>query len=362
MSTRKTRRQIIETAGAVALAGALGEATLPAAAQEDHRPVESVRGLPARLAFGSCGSQDKPQPVLRKGLERRPDLFIYLGDNIYGDTTDMDVLRAKYAKLGAKPEFQELRRNVPLLATWDDHDYGSNDAGKEYPKKEESRAIFLDFWREPADSPRRRHAGIYHAHRFRRNGRVLQVLLLDTRFFRDPVKRRTSGAPFKNDYEPDPDPNKTLLGAEQWKWLEARLRERADLRVICSSIQFGHEYNGWESWTNLPREQERMVDLIRSTRANGVVFISGDVHWGEVSRRDFPGCYPLFDVTASGITETWPKIEPNRYRVGEVVPENHFGMIEVDWMQRDPEVALQIINVEGAVRVRHPVSLSQLRF
>jgi alkaline phosphatase D len=65
---------------------------------------------------------------------------------------------------------------------------------------------------------------------------------------------------------PDPDPTKTILGEVQWKWLEERLKEPADLRIIGSSIQFSHEYNGWESWTNFPRELLKMVDLIKSTK------------------------------------------------------------------------------------------------
>lgn len=340
----------------MAAAGTLGGATAALALQE---------APPARIAFGSCGSQDKPQPVLQTVVQRQPDLFIYLGDNIYGDTRDMEVLKAKYARLAAKPEFQALRRATRVLATWDDHDYGENDAGKEYPKKEESREIFLDFWEVPADSPRRKHPGIYDEVLFQAGGRTLQVLLLDTRYFRDAPRKLTekppAGSPWKNDYQPDEDPTKTFLGDTQWAWLEERFRRPADLRIVCSSIQFGHEYNGWESWTNFPAQQQKMAALIRSTRANGVLFISGDVHWGEISRRDFPGLYPLYDVTASGITETWPKVEPNRYRVGEVVRENHFGMIEVDWKRPDPEITLQIIDRPGTVRVKHAVSLSQLR-
>lgn len=327
--------------------------------------VGSIETLPARIAFGSCGHQSKPMPVLRTVVDSAPDLFLYLGDNIYGDTRDMEVLRGKYAMLGAKPEFRALAERVPILSVWDDHDYGENDAGKEYPKKAESREIFFDFWRVPADDPRREHEGIYGEHRFEANGRVLQVLLLDTRTFRDRLARNPGDdAAFKNDYRPDPDPTKTLLGEVQWRWLAERLRSKADLRIIASSIQFGHEYNGYESWTNLPSEQQRMIDLIRETRANGVLFVSGDVHWGEISRREPWGDegYPLFDVTASGLTESWPSIEPSRFRVGDVVRENHFGRIVIDWSVADPTVRLQIIDRDGTVRNDVSTSVDALRF
>ena len=86
-----------------------------------------------------------------------------LGDNIYADTLDMDVMRAKYAKLAAMPGFQLLRKTCPILATWDDHDLGANDAGGDYPKKDESQKIFLDFFGDPDDSPRRHRPGVYDA-------------------------------------------------------------------------------------------------------------------------------------------------------------------------------------------------------
>jgi alkaline phosphatase D len=330
------------------------------AAHAAARPVADVQGLVQRICFGSCANQNKPQPILRDVVSRQPDLFIYLGDNIYGDTEDMNVLRAKYEKLGTKPEFQALRAAVPTLAIWDDHDYGANDSGKEYRPAAESREIFLDFWREPQDSPRRQHPGIYHSHLFSDGKRTLQVILLDTRSFRDSLARNKLRS-WKNDYHPDPNPNKTLLGDEQWKWLAEQLRQPADVRIMASSIQFSHQHNGWESWTNLPQELVKMTEVIKDTQANGVVFISGDVHWGELSKLPVPGLYPLYDVTSSGLTETWPSVEENQNRVGEIVRENNFGMIEIDWNAKDPEIHMQLFDITGKQRVSHRVQLSELR-
>jgi alkaline phosphatase D len=321
-----------------------------------------VNPLISRIAFGSCSTQDEPLPILRTVLEWEPELFIYLGDNIYGDTRDMKLLQAKYAKLAANKDFQSLRARVPIIATWDDHDYGENDAGKEFPFKAESKEIFLKFWNEPNPSPRREHEGIYVSYRFEdpKLGKTLQIILLDTRSFRDQPLR----APFsswKNDYLPDTNPDKTLLGAEQWAWLEERLREPADLRIIGSSIQFSHEYNGWESWTNFPSELIKMVDLIKKTKANGVIFISGDVHWGELSILKPAGCYPLHDLTASGLNRDWANVEPNRNRYGDACMDFHFGMLEIHWSE-SPAVELRIHDMTGRGRVRKTVKLSGLRF
>jgi len=332
------------------------EAKLPPTSAPD------VHRLISRIAFGSCSNQDDPLPILRTVLEWEPELFIYLGDNIYGDTRDMKLLEAKYAKLGAKKDFQNLRTKIPTIATWDDHDYGDNDAGKEFPFKAESKEIFLKFWNEPTPSPRREHEGIYTSYRFEdaKLGKTLQIILLDTRTFRDQPLRNPFPS-WKNDYLPDTDPNKTVLGDTQWEWLRERLEEPADLRIIGSSIQFGHEYNGWESWTNFPLELIKMIDLITETKANGVVFISGDVHWGELSVLKTPDCYPLHDLTASGLNRDWEIVEPNHNRVGDACSDFHFGMLDINWTG-NPTVTLRIHDMTGRARVRKSVRLSDLKF
>jgi alkaline phosphatase D len=351
---------------AVSLHAALAQ---DAVAQEALSPkpppaaAPAVNPLISRIALGSCMKQDRPAPVLGTVREWEPELFIWLGDNIYGDTEDMGVLESKYGQLAAKPLFAALRARVPMVATWDDHDYGVNDGGLEYPKKEESKEVFLRFWGEPEGTERRQRPGIYTSYRFGDPavGKSLQIIMLDTRTFRTPLVKNTIPS-YKNDYRPDSKPANTFLGEAQWAWLKERLLEPADLRLIGTSIQFGHEYNGWESWTNFPTEVEKMVGLIRETKANGVVFLSGDVHWGELSALKAPGCYPLHDLTASGINEEWDILEPNRNRIGQACMDHHFGFIEINWNAADPTVALHIKDVTGRARVKHTVRLSTLRF
>jgi len=316
--------------------------------------------LPTRIAFGSCADQDRPQPILKQVVEREPDLFIYLGDNIYGDTEDLEVLKAKYQTLADKPEFQALRSAMPTLAVWDDHDYGANDAGRHYPQKEASKSMLMDFWGVPDSSDRYQHAGIYHAHMFEEADKRLQIILLDTRTFRDNLLPNDGQDGHKNDYSPNPSPDSTLLGEAQWEWLTEQFRLPADLRIIASSIQFGHSYNGWESWTNVPHERQRMLDLIAETRANGVLFISGDVHWGEISKQPQENGYDLYDVTASGINQDWDIIEPNTNRVGEAIPEYNVGTIDIDWTGKSPVVVLR--NIDKDNRVRNEVEVGELRF
>ena len=327
-------------------------------------PHPAVNPLISRIGLGSCSSQDKPQPVLRTVVEWKPELFIYLGDNIYGDSRDIAELEAKYAKLAEKPEFQALRAAMPTIATWDDHDYGENDAGLEYPLKEQSKELFLKVWNEPTKSRRREHSGIYTSYRFEDagTGRKLQIIMLDTRTFRTPLAKNDDLTSWKNDYHPDPNPRKTFLGEAQWAWLKERFLEPADLRIVGTSIQFAHEYNGWESWTNFPSEVRKMVELIKETRANGLVFISGDVHWGELSVLQPRDCYPLHDLTSSGINQEWDILEPNRNRHGEACMDHNFGLIDIDWMAKEPKVSLRIRDITGRGRVSKTIRLSELTF
>lgn len=315
----------------------------------------------SRIAFGSCAKQTRDMPVLLAAKEAAPDVFVWLGDNLYGDTDDMNVLQGKYNQLSCRPEFRALNATVPFIATWDDHDYGRDDAGKEYPFKAESKAIFLQFWNEPLESPRHGHPGIYHAFTRGPEGRRVQFILLDTRTFRDSIPP-ASGKGSKHDYSPHTDTTATMLGEAQWSWLGEVLREPADLRVICTSTQFGISYNGYEAWANFPHERQRMVQLIKDTRANGVVFISGDVHWAEISRFETDGCYPLFDITSSGITQSWPTLEPNIYRVGRAFKPNNFGMIEVDWDAQPVRLTFSIRNRKGKAVRATVTELSILRF
>ncbi|MCC7507601.1 MAG: alkaline phosphatase family protein [Saprospiraceae bacterium] len=331
-------------------------------------PAQTPAPLVSRIAFGSCGHEDKPQPILDTARMHRPDLFVWLGDNIYGDTRDMRVLREKYARLGAKPEFQRLRQSCRMLATWDDHDYGWNDAGRHYPYKQASKEIFLEFWGEPADSPRRKHEGIYTSYLFESGGRRVQMILLDNRTYRDDLRtyrgelHREGRFFYPLDYYPHETPDSTLLGEEQWRWLETELQKPADLRIIGSGTQFGISYNGYEAWANFPHERQRMLDLIKKTRANGVIFITGDVHYGEISVLHEPGLYPIYDVTASGITSTWYFATPNDNRIEGPVMDNHFGQISIDWAQTDPLITMEIFDIRGNQRVEHQVRLSEISF
>lgn len=346
-----------------------------------------IVGLPApaaeepaltRLAFGSCAKQDKPQPIWDSVVETRPQRFVFLGDNIYADTEDMDVLRARYALLDKQPGYQKLKKTCPILATWDDHDYGANDAGAEYPKKRESQQVFLDFFGVPRDDPRRKQEGVYSSHLFGPKGKRVQIILLDGRYFRSPLRKGFEpgepGEGRRGKYAPSTDKDATMLGETQWRWLAEQLKVPAELRLIGSGIQVVADEHGSETWGNFPGERQRLFRLIRETKASGVVFLTGDRHLAEIARLPADHVtgvgYPLYDVTSSSLNApsgnfTKAKVrfanEINSYRVGLTYFDVNFGTVLVDWDQADPVVRLQVRDEQGDVVLQQRLKLSQLR-
>ena len=317
----------------------------------------------SRIAFGSCANEKRPQPIWQGVTKCEPQLFIFAGDNVYADTADPQKLAASYLKLEQVPGFARLRENCPIIGTWDDHDYGKNDAGAEFAGKHASKKAFMDFFDTPANSPLRQRGGIYDAKIYGPEGQRVQVILLDTRWFRSPLMkmdkaelkalRRETGKKL-GPYLPDTSTGPTMLGDAQWRWLKGQLRKPAELRLIVSSIQFVPDDHTWEKWGNLPRERRRMLQIIRDTDARGVVFLSGDRHFAEISELPHSG-YPILEITSSGLNQKGLSSEPNRFRVpkskSKPYPKSNFGMVLIDWSQADPPVTLQIKSESGrAVR------------
>jgi alkaline phosphatase D len=322
----------------------------------------SFRKPITKLLFGSCIKQEKPMPLLKTIIAQKPELFLMLGDNIYADTTDMKVMRAKYAKLRSNEDFAKLLELCPVLATWDDHDYGVNDGGASYPQREASQQLFVDFWGDTADSPRRSRAGVYDGTIIGPPGKRLQIILLDTRYFRGPLQKGTkrTGGP----YLPSDDASIPMLGEPQWKWLEEQLRRPAEVRLIVSSIQCVSTAAGQETWSNLPHERRRLFELLGKTKANGVVIISGDRHWSELSVEKGLAPYPVYDLTSSSLNQIHSRGTPTENTNRDLATTFHrenFGAIQIDWEAADPRLILQIIDIKGSVVLQKTLQLSQLR-
>ena len=327
-------------------------------------PVAAQGRAISRMAFGSCSDQSRPQPIWQAVRAWQPEFFIFAGDNVYGGTRrhDLAELQEAYEAARQHQEFMAFIASQPQhAAIWDDHDFGVNDGGVENPFKQQAKDAFLAFWRAPPDDVRRRREGLYHHLTIGPAGQRVQIILLDTRWFRAPLRITDQrGAPGRERYLPDDDPTKTMLGAAQWEWLRACLQEPAELRLIVSSVQVLAEGHGWERWGNFPRERQRLFDLIASTKARGVVFLSGDRHIGALYREGQGTPYPLTEITSSGINRSFPNArEQGPNRLGELYARVNFGTVEIDWRQR--RVALALRDEEGAIQRNVSLALDALR-
>ncbi len=334
-------------------------------------PTDTVQSI----AFGSCAKQWQHQKIWDAVLAEKPDLWLFLGDSIYGDTDGMtawlvskEQMTGEWNRLADKPEFLKARDNIPMMATWDNHDYGSHAGGAEFPVKEGTKEAFLTFWGELKDSPRWKRSGIYDTRIFGPEGKRVQVILLDTKYNRspfkpDPVPKEERLKVGKvGGYIPDTHPSKTHLGEEQWAWLEQELKKPAEVRLIASSTQVIPNEKGMDEWGNFPRERQRLFELIERTQANGVVLLSGNVHFAEISQYE-KGVYPFVELTSSGMTHTnelYGKAA-NSFRVTGPYLEHNFGLVEIDWNAKPaPMITLKAVGVDGSTGFAHTLNLAEL--
>jgi len=358
---------------AIAIAGCscVAQAQPTQAPTEQQRAVSAPLPSPAtaltRVAFGSCLNQTKPQPILAAVIAANPDLMVMTGDNVYGSTNDdtLEPLAAAYAGQAANAEFRAARERLPMLAIWDDHDFGRNDGGGDYALKARAADMFDAFWGPLPDRPA--SGSLYHARSYGPPGRRVQIILLDTRFYRSPLQPKSSAFQHWGRYEPDPDPTKTMLGDAQWRWLESQLAQAADLRIIVSSIQVLAEGHGFERWGNLPNERARLLRLVERT-AGRMVFVSGDRHYGAFYELALPS-----DATIGAPDTSAPgtKVPPDRTivemtasamnmasgrpsqdarmapLVSDIVGPDNFGIASIDWDARTLTLSLQ--GIDGAV-------------
>ncbi|XP_065014618.1 uncharacterized protein LOC135642413 isoform X2 [Musa acuminata AAA Group] len=361
----------------------------------DRSPLSVV----SRIAFGSCSNQSAPQPIWDAIVDFDPQVFVWLGDNIYGDnkrsfrvlgkertigpwknvprffpSTEQEM-RRRYQLAKSNPGYSKLRQTAQVIGTWDDHDYGLNDAGKEFSGKNTSQRLLLDFLDEADDSPRRQQAGVYTSYLYGPKGKQVKVILLDTRYHRDPLSS-----------------DGTILGDSQWEWLEKELTgPESEITIIASSIQVISNLSATtgplfhtESWGRFPKERERLYKLIHDSKRSGIFFISGDVHFGEITRYDCGGQYPLYDITSSGLTQAIEKVvppffafavraiawlTPTTMRVSSVkcryksctYAQPNFGAIQIDWDVVPQKIKVEVRGINGDPAIAVDILLSDLQ-
>ncbi|MDX1830197.1 MAG: alkaline phosphatase D family protein [Lutibacter sp.] len=287
------------------------------------------------IAFGSCNNQNLPNLLWKEIAKNNPSIFIFEGDMIYSDTENMEYLKKNYDQQKNNPDYKKFVKKIPVLATWDDHDYGENDGGADYPKKVTSQKLYLDFYNVPSDDVRRKREGVYYSKNFKIDTTNIKIILLDTRYFRTHLTPDTTS---KKRYKPNKYGQGTMLGDAQWKWLQNELENsKASYTIIASSIQFLSDQHGFECWGNMPHEYDKLIKLLASTKTKNAIILSGDRHISEISKKEFKNLnYPLIDFTSSGLTHSYTnfKSEINPYRIGKVIPYKNFGLLKFDFKNK----------------------------
>lgn len=362
------RRRLLSAGAGLAVAALSGCALRQSSATETSAPSTAKSLNPktlARIAFGSCIDQTKSQPIWSAINASKPDLFIFGGDNVYASEQPwrIEKLQTAYQQLANNAGFAQLRSTTALHAIWDDHDRGLNDGGADFMHQQASKDEFLKFWNLNAADPRRSRDGLYHSTIYGSKGKQVQIILLDCRSFRSALKSTdVRNAPGKERYLPDADPAKTMLGTAQWQWLEQQLLQPADVRLIVSGVQVIVEGHGWEGWCNFPAEQTKLINLISSTQAKGVVFLSGDRHIGAMYKHQAAGStptYPLYELSSSGMTHAWSTAnEAGPNRLGELVTQNHYAQIDIDWAARN--MSLSLLGEQGQSLKQLTIALADL--
>lgn len=333
---------------------------LPSAILEDDQKI-------TRIALGSCYTSFNNSDILTEISASDPDVFVFLGDNVYADDESADPelmsLRIAYGDLVNVESFSALRKSIPILPIWDDHDYGTGDGGGDFPARETAEALFEYVWAVDESDPRANRPGVYFERTIGQGDQKVQFILLDTRFFRTPLTLNPEDS--VEPYIPSEDPDQNLLGDDQWQWFNEQLQKPADLRIIVSTIQLIAEGHAWEAWRMMPKEQQRFYDLLNSTNAEGVIVVSGDRHHASLYKIEGKAQYPIFELTSSSMNIPLTSIveniqvEPGPNRIGDPFYESNYALIDIDW--KDGEVMLKILDENSKLVRAQAVSIEGLR-
>ena len=270
-----------------------------------------------KLGIGSCVDYDYPIPAWDSLEQESVNSFFFLGDNIYGDVPSgkLDSVKMSYKNMNEK--MPEWLQQTEKLVIWDDHDYGLNDAGGNYIYKAKSQKIYNDAWGIDQNDPRRTREGIYFSELKIINGKRVLFIGLDTRYFRSNLIK------IGNSYKPQKNKNSTVLGTNQWEWLNKELKQEHDILILASSIQVLATEHRFEKWANFPLERDSLLKLLYELDSN-ILIISGDRHRSGFYRKD-----NIYEFTSSSLNKgIFPYYETDPLLIGDTYTQNNYGIIE----------------------------------
>ena len=293
-----------------------------------------------KIGFGSCLDQENPQPIWNSVYKEEIDSFIFLGDNVYGDIPSGKLNKMHEAyKLQAEmiPSWL-FEKNVEMI--WDDHDFGENDGGSSYPLKHEAKKLYLDFWEIPNDDIRHQRDGIYTNKLIYIDNFIINLILLDTRYFRSDLKKTKGVKPV---YLKNEELNATILGYDQWSWLLEVMKVKSDLTIIATSIQLLPTEHRFEKWSNFPSDHLKLKKLLKS-HSHPIIVISGDRHQGAIYNDE-----NIYEITSSSLNKTISSIfrrpkEVDKYMLGEMFSGENYGLITINTDEKIIDLEIKDIN------------------
>ncbi len=263
-------------------------------------PVPGSRLDRFAFAFASCQSYTHGHYTAQAHLaEEDLDLVAFLGDYIY-ETGDQGEIgrghlppaevrtlaeyRVRHAQYKSDTGLQAAHAAFPWAVVFDDHELENNwaddtsyedDVPPERFLERREQALKAYYEHMPLRSAQRPDGPDLHLYRRLSYGNLVDLHLLDTRQYRDPqVEEDERG-----------DPDRTLLGADQRRWLSSGLSSsRAIWNVLAQQVFFSqrdfadgppHEFSD-DAWDNYEAERNAVRDELART-ANPVV-LTGDVH------------------------------------------------------------------------------------
>ncbi len=305
------------------------------------------------IALGSCSyiseeALDRPgkpygsnYSIFESIAKKNPDIMLWGGDNVYLREADWDSksgIYHRYTHSRALKEMQPLLASTQNIAIWDDHDFGPDDSDRSFYNKYTTQQAFKDFWANKSygiDDEQKE--GVFSSY----NWSDVELFLLDNRFFKSPNKRLTG--------------EKTMLGSAQIQWLiDALTYSKASFKIIVIGGQVLNTEAVFENYENYKTEKEFLLKEILANQIKGVLFISGDRHFTELSTLKRPNTYPLYDWTVSPLTSGHGNVEritkePNTNRVpGSLFAQHVFGTLSFSGEKETRQMKMSLFDKDGA--------------
>ena len=287
------------------------------------------------LGLGSCLDQDYPQPIWQSIKKEDLNYFVFLGDNVYGDSPDgkLDKLVSAYKK--QKELLPTWLKPEMIFSIWDDHDFGLNDGGGSFVNKSESEKIYLDFWEVSNTDPRRNRDGIYYSKKLKLSDKTIKLIFLDTRFFRSDLKKKNGV------YQANNDNNSTILGEDQWVWLKKQFQSSIDAYIIFSSIQILATEHRFEKWSNFPTERTKLIEFLKKQQVP-MMLVSGDRHRGGIYKYN----NNILEITASSLNKPGSRFpEFDSLLIGNTHNEENYGILRIG----KNTIKVELKNIEGVI-------------